>query len=91
MEFEWDENKNRSNQSKHGISFEETTEIFHYPMYEIIDTRRNYSEVRYIGIGRNNLMVVLTVVYTERESRIRIVSARRASKKERGLYYEYCT
>lgn len=60
-------------------------------MYEIVDTRRNYSEVRYIGIGRNNLMVVLTVVYTERESRIRIVSARRASKKERDLYYEYCT
>lgn len=65
MEFEWDETKNQSNQLKHSISFEEATEIFRYPMYEI--------------------------VYTERESRIRIVSARRASKKERELYYEYCT
>lgn len=86
-----DENKNQSNQLKHGVSFEETTEIFRYPMYEIIDTRQNYGEVRYIRIGRNNLMMVLTVIYTERESRIRIVSARRASKKERDLYYEYCT
>ena len=91
MEFEWDENKNQSNQQKHDISFEEASEIFRYPMYETADTRRDYGEVRYIGIGRNNQMVVLTVVFTERESRIRIISARRASKNERKLYYGYCT
>ncbi len=91
MEFEWDENKNQSNQQKHDISFEEASEIFRYPMYEIVDTRQDYGEVRYIGIGRNNQMVVLTVVFTERESRIRIISARQANKNERKLYYEYCT
>lgn len=91
MEFEWDEDKNQSNQIKHNVSFEEATEIFRYPMYEITDTRRDYGEVRYIGIGRNNQMVVLTVVFTDRESRIRIISARPASKNERKLYYEYCT
>lgn len=106
MEFEWDEDKNQSNQIKHNISFEEASEIFRYPMYEIADTRegltlssqgracmprQDYGEVRYIGIGKNNQMVVLTVVFTDRESRIRIISARPASKNERKLYYEYCT
>ena len=91
MEFEWDEDKNQSNQIKHNISFEEATQIFQYSMYEIADTRQDYGEVRYIGIGSNNQMVVLTVVFTDRESRIRIISARRASKNERKLYYEHCT
>jgi uncharacterized DUF497 family protein len=91
MEFEWDENKNQSNQLKHGISFEEASEIFRYPTYEIADTRQDYGEIRYIGIGRNKQMVLLTVAFTERESRIRIISARRASKNEQKQYYEYCT
>ncbi len=90
-EFEWDENKNQLNKLKHEISFEEATEIFHYPRYKLVDSRLNYGEVRYIGIGTNNQIVVLTVVFTERESRIRIISALRASKKEKKLYYEYCT
>ncbi len=91
MEFEWDEDKNKANQRKHWISFEEAAEIFCYPMYETFDTRFEYGEVRFIGIGRNNQMVILTVVYTEREARIRIISARRANKKEKQLYYDYCT
>ena len=89
MEFEWDENKNKSNQTKHGISFDEAAEIFKYPMYKLVNNRFDYGEVRYIGIGSNQQMIVLTVVFTERDSRIRIISARRASKKERKLYYEY--
>ena len=91
MEFEWDEEKNKVNQRKHRISFEEAAEIFSYPMYERIDTRFQYDEVRYIGIGRNNQMLIFTVVYTEREARIRIISARRANKQEQRLYYDYCT
>ncbi len=91
MEFEWDENKNRANQRKHRISFEEAAEIFRYPMYEMVDIRADYGEARYIGIGRNNQMVILVVVYTERGSRIRMISARRANKEEKRLYYDYCT
>ncbi len=91
MEFEWDEDKNSVNQRKHGISFEEAAEVFSYPMYETVDTRFEYGEVRLIGIGRNNQLIILTVVYTEREARIRIISARRASKQEEKFYYEYCT
>ncbi|MGB3405176.1 MAG: BrnT family toxin [Microcoleaceae cyanobacterium] len=91
MEFEWDQEKNISNQKKHKISFEEAAEIFRYPIYEIVDTRFQYGEERYIAIGCNSQVIIVTVVYTERENRIRIISARRASKQEKELYYEYCT
>lgn len=91
MEFEWDEEKNKANQRKHRISFEEAAEIFCYPMYELVDTRFDYGEERFIAIGRNNQMLILTVVYTERETRIRIISTRRANKQEKQLYYDYCT
>lgn len=91
MEFEWDEEKNKANQRKHRISFEEAAEIFCYPMYELVDPRFDYGEERFIAIGRNNQMLILTVVYTERETRIRIISARRANKQEKQLYYDYCT
>ena len=91
MEFEWDEEKNKANQKKHRVSFEESAEIFCYSIYEIVDTRFEYGEVRFIGIGRNSQMIILTVVYTEREANIRIISVRRANKKEKQLYYDYCT
>lgn len=60
-------------------------------MFEVVDTRADYGETRYIGIGRNQHFVILTVVYTEREKLIRIISARRANKQEQKLYYDYCT
>ena len=91
MEFEWDEDKDKANQRKHQISFEEATEVFYYAIYETVDTRFEYGEVRLIGTGRNSQLIILTVVYTEREARIRIISARRANKQEEKLYYEYCT
>ena len=91
MEFEWDIDKNKANQKKHQISFEEAAEIFRYPTYEIVDTRVDYGETRYIAIGSNSRMTIMTVVYTEREGRIRLISARRANKQEKRLYYDYCT
>lgn len=91
MEFEWDDLKNQTNVAKHGISFEEATEIFDYPMYETVDSRADYNEIWYIGIGRNQYFVLLTVVYSERRKAIRIISARRAIKQEKKLYYDYCT
>lgn len=91
MEFEWDIEKNRKNQRKHKISFEDAATIFRYPTYEVEDTSTNYGEIRYIAIGISNQMKIITVVYTEREERIRLISARLASKPEKRLYYEYCT
>lgn len=60
-------------------------------MYELVNTRFDYGEERFVAIGRNNQMLILTVVYTEREVRIRIISARRANKQEKQLYYDYYT
>ena len=91
MEFEWDIDKDKINQQKHQISFEEAAEIFRYPTYEVADTRVDYGETRYIAIGSNSRMTIITVVYTEREGRIRLISARRANKQESRLYYDYCT
>ncbi len=51
MEFEWDENKNRENIKKHGISFEEATAIFERPVWARIDDRHDYGEVREVSIG----------------------------------------
>lgn len=91
MEFEWDEQKNQANIAKHGVSFEEAAAIFDYPTSEIVDSRVDYGETRYIAIGRNQYFVIFTVVYTERGEAIRIISARRANKRERSLYYDHCT
>lgn len=90
MDFEWDIEKNKANQKKHLISFEEAAEIFRYSTYEIVDNQISYGETRYIAIGSNRMMTIMTVVYTEREGKIRLISARRANKSEKRLYYDYC-
>ena len=86
MEFEWDDTKNKANFEKHGVDFREVKDIFldKYRMkYE--DLRRDYGESRWITIGVV-LMVTYTVVYTMRETSLRIISARYASRKERSMY-----
>ncbi|MGK7927166.1 MAG: BrnT family toxin [Spirulina sp.] len=44
-----------------------------------------------MAIGSNSRMTIMTVVYTEREGRLRLISARQANKQEKRLYYDYCT
>jgi uncharacterized protein len=89
MRFEWDENKNRQNLKKHGISFEEAKEIFEGIIFTSIDERFVYEEIREISIGAIQGIVIVTVIHTEREGIIRIISARKATPKERKEYYEY--
>jgi uncharacterized protein len=89
MQFEWDENKNRQNLKKHGIGFEEAKEIFDGIIFTSIDERFDYGEIREISIGTIQGVVVVTVTHTEREGIIRIISARKATPKERKAYYEY--
>lgn len=88
-EFEWDEQKNIKNQEKHGISFEDAIEVFDYPMVTKVDNRFDYGEIRIIGIGRDDIAVIYSIVYTQREKKVRIISARRANKKERKIYGNY--
>ena len=86
MEFEWDEEKAALNLEKHGISFETAARVFDDPEYlEIYDLTHSNDEDRYIVIGKVD--DVLFVVYTEREERIRLISARVANVVERNQYY----
>ena len=66
MNFEWDESKNISHLRKHGISFEEATEIFQGQIFTAIDERYDYGEVREISIGAIQNVVIVTVAHTER-------------------------
>jgi hypothetical protein len=89
MEFEWDDTKANSNLKKHGIDFLDAVSIFLDPLrLEWLDDRRKYGEDRFRTIGTESKGHVLHVVYTEREGRIRIISARLATRREREAYDE---
>ncbi len=89
LKFEWDENKNKLNIKKHGISFEEASTVFYDDEALIIsDEAHSDNEERFIMIGfsyKYNLLVVCHC-YRQNESVIRIVSARKATKNERKEY-----
>ncbi len=87
MQFEWDENKNLQNQAKHGISFEEASEIWTDPYLLIVPARRR-GETRKLAIGEN-ISCIISVVHTIRGTKTRIISARRATDFERRKYYEH--
>lgn len=87
MRFEWDEDKNRLNIRKHGISFETAKLMFEGKFLRQRDCRWDYGEDRYISIGRVEGAVIV-VAHTERGGRSRIISARPASRKERKAYHE---
>lgn len=85
IDFEWDEKKARSNLSKHGISFEEAAEVFFDPFYQSGDASANREQRDFI-IGYSLAPRLLLVVYLERGERMRIISARQATRQERKLY-----
>ena len=87
LQFEWDEEKEKSNTVKHGIDFETASYVFLDPnRMEYYDKAHStLEEDRYITIGL--VGDVLTVVYTERIEALRIISARVATKKEKEAYY----
>jgi uncharacterized DUF497 family protein len=84
--FEWDAGKARRNLAKHGIPFAYATRAFSDPdAATFADRRRAYGEDRYNLVARVETYI-LCITFTLREGKIRIISARRASKKERGKY-----
>jgi hypothetical protein len=88
LEFEWDEEKNKLNKKKHGISFETAQMVFKDPYrIEFFDDENSKNEQRYDVIGMVNDM--LFVVYTERVNKIRLISARLATNLERRIYDDY--
>ena len=88
MPFEWDEVKNQVNIRKHGINFETAKRVFEGPRVTRIDRRKDYGEDRYISIGQVEPAALIVVAHTNRNGRIRLISARPASRKERQAYHE---
>ena len=85
-DFEWDEEKARSNLKKHGVGFEEACSVFLDLDYLLLPDP-GHSE-RFIALGYSELVQLLFVVHVERGERIRIISARRATRRERSSYDE---
>ena len=87
MDFEWDSMKNQRNIEKHGIDFANAVRIFENPTFEVVDNRRAYGEKRVVAMGTVD-DIILYVVYTTRGGNRRIISARRANRRERRTYRE---
>lgn len=81
--FEWDENKNKLNIAKHGISFTIAVKIFENDCW-VCKSPRN-KEMRYVAVGEVAGKAI-TVIYTLRYEKVRIISARRARKNEERAY-----
>jgi uncharacterized protein len=87
--FEWDPNKARLNVKTHGVSFDKASTAFRDPLSQTIDDPlHSEDEERFVLIGRSIQRRLLVVVHTERGDRIRIISARLATKRERFRYEE---
>jgi len=87
MKFEWDEDKNRSNIIKHGISFQDATYVFSDPFALSISDDYSANEERWILLGKNRNETLTLVVHTFRSSNvIRLISARKATKYECSSY-----
>ena len=89
IKFEWDQGKSRSNQRKHGISFEEAKSVF-YDEYAIqfYDEENSEAEDRFLMVGLSQESRILLVCHCERDDgqSIRIISARKATDSERKYY-----
>jgi len=89
MRFEWDKNKAESNFLKHGITFEEAVTIFADPYLLFTkDSKHSEQEEREWAIGESESVSMLVIVFTMRGENIRIISARKATKRERKSYEE---
>ena len=87
--FEWDPEKARANLRKHGVSFEEAASMFgdwlHITRF---DPQHSTDEDRFATIGMSTRNRLLVVIHTDREDRVRIISARPANRLEKETYEE---
>lgn len=87
MDFEWDPAKAAANLRKHKVSFIEAASVFGDPLaYTFSDPDHSRSEERWITFGMSKVRLLLVVAHVERGSRVRIISAREATKHERKIY-----
>jgi uncharacterized DUF497 family protein len=89
MEFEWDPEKAEQNLKKHGISFDEASTTFEDPLANVyLDPDHSESECRYVMVGMSSSGKTIVISFVERDDRVRIMSARVATRKERRTYEE---
>jgi uncharacterized protein len=88
LQFEWHDRKAAANLRKHGISFEEAATIFGDPLSITITDERHSrpNDERFVTIGSSIRNQLIVVIHLEHEMRIRIISARRATSRERKQY-----
>ncbi|MEN9520649.1 MAG: hypothetical protein RLZZ381_3237 [Cyanobacteriota bacterium] len=90
--FDWDNQKAKVNERKHGVSFEEAQTVFYDENGRLrYDSDHSLNEERYILLGISSLLRLLVVCHTyrEKESNIRIISARKATKQEIKQYHSF--
>jgi hypothetical protein len=87
MDFEWDPQKAGLNLERHGVSFTEAITVFGDPLeVTISDPDHSEGERRFLSLGMSEARRLLVVAYTERGSRIRLISARETTARERKVY-----
>jgi len=87
MDFEWDPQKARENVEKHGVSFTEATDVFGDDLSSTVsDPDHSHGESRYVIFGQSRGGRHLVVAFTERGDRIRLISARTMTRRERRAY-----
>lgn len=87
MEFEWNPDKATLNIEKHGVSFQEAATVFNDPLSVTFpDPDHSIGESRYVIIGLSRFEQLLVVAHTDREEKIRIISARKATRQEKRFY-----
>jgi len=87
--FEWDPGKAAANHRKHGVSFDEAATAFADPFGIVVDDpRHSADETRVVLLGHSESSRVLAVMFTERGDRIRLISARKATRREHRHYEE---
>jgi uncharacterized DUF497 family protein len=85
VDFEWDPDKAASNLSKHGVRFAEATTVFEDEA-ALTMSDDDPDEERFVALGIGSMGRILVVVYANRGDRIRIISARKATRQERSQY-----
>jgi hypothetical protein len=89
LQFEWDDAKAAGNLQKHGVTFDEASSVFRDPLAKVVpDPTDPSGEDRAIMMGHSDQGRLLLIVFTERADRIRIISAREATRRERHGYEE---
>ena len=89
LTFEWDREKAKGNLEKHGVSFSEAATVFGDPLsLTIEDPDHSIDEQRFVTLGQSYRGQLLVVAHTDEDDGIRIISARRATRRERRDYEE---